>query len=53
MRVPRICMDGRRSFENDQMESGYERGIGKTLYTPSYPENSTGRLQSKATTEGV
>jgi hypothetical protein len=36
MRVPGICMDGRRGFENDQIKSGYERGIGKILCTQNY-----------------
>jgi hypothetical protein len=53
MRVPGICMDGRRGFENDQIKSGYERGIGKILCTQSYQRTQPYRLQSKATTERV
>jgi hypothetical protein len=46
-------MDGRRGFENDQIKSGYERGIGKILCTQSYQRTQPYRLQSKATTERV
>jgi hypothetical protein len=43
----------RRRFENDQIKSGYERGIGKILCTQNYQRTRPYRLQPKATTEGV